>query len=153
MNNIKRIITIDFPGETNSENLNKLARLFYEETGNEYDLAVFDDHLDDSNWNDGDGISDICDCEDFYKNISKKFGHIPFTVHEIIDTDDIYEYKCRAGYVEEIYLGNLFDWFVANCDDPEVELEEFLEENVQVYPVKYGNKINLPAAPKFYYKD
>ncbi|WQJ53762.1 MAG: hypothetical protein [Wendovervirus sonii] len=158
----RRIFTIDDKAVMTAENLKKLADLFYKETNNEYDLAIFEDHLDDSNWNDGDGISHICDDTEFYRNISIKFGRIAFTVHEVTEDDDIYDYKCCNGIVDEIYLGNLWecysDTFDETCDNKMGDMLDFANEQEEVedefnefvsslepYPVLYGNKIALPA--------
>jgi len=121
-------------------NLKKLAELFYSETNNEYDLVIFPDHLDDSNWNDGDGISGICDDEEFYRNISKKFGNIAFTVHIYNEDDNIDEYRCRCGNVDEINLGNVFEQFMEADTDCDFEDFEF-----EPYHILYGGTEKIPA--------
>ncbi|WQJ53763.1 MAG: hypothetical protein [Wendovervirus sonii] len=103
---IKHIVTID--ENSNKENLQKLQKVIQEVT--DFNFKVFNDHLDDSNWNFGMGTSHFDDTF-FWENVSDKIPEIQFTVHCVSEDNAIYDYNCYNGYASETIYRNSDEWY------------------------------------------
>jgi len=142
---VQRIVTIT--EDSTKEKLEKLRELIYEQT--DFRMKLHSDHIDDSNYNYGLGIShgpEECDWE----RISEKFGEIPFIVHCFTENHAIYDYDCYDGNVQEVMYRNTDEWY-KHYEDKSKRApganEGYYDDAGygEDYPVPYGEYGRIPA--------
>ena len=102
---IKRIITIK---DSTPEKLKTLANVIDECTG--FNFGVYEDHIDDANWNSGAGISGIFD-DDLWNDVAEKLPDIEFVVLTNTEDHAIVEYNCFNGYSHKTTIRETDDWY------------------------------------------
>lgn len=102
---IKHIITIK---DSTPEKLKILADIIESTTG--FRFKIYEDHIDDANWNAGAGISALSDWI-VWDEIAEKLPDIEFDVLTNTENNAIVEYNCWKGFAHENIIRETDDWY------------------------------------------
>lgn len=152
---VKHIITIKGDGN-NSKNLKRLAQAIKECT--DFQFKVYEDHLDDYNYNGGAGISYPPMIDD-WEDVAAKVNDLEFTVHCFSENHAIYDYECCGGIVNETMYRRCDEWYKEYEKHPELKSlganQNYYKDfgYGETYPVLYGGTEKIPAGVEWWKLD
>jgi len=149
---IKRIVSID--KDSTPEKLSMLRDIICDVT--DFNFKLYNDHLDDSNWNSGMGCSHFED-DMWWETISRKMGEVDFTVHCISEDNAIFDYICYDGNATEVSYRNTDSWYKMYIDGeaeraPGANQDYYNDPGFgEDYKYKYGEE-TVPAGVEWWVK-